>query len=286
MKLLAFGEVLWDVYPDKKFIGGATLNFAAHFAKQGGDAYFCSAVGKDALGKDALEEIRNFGIKDDYIQILDDKLTGQCLVTLDGRGVPSYNLLSDVAYDNIKNPLKNGDSFDLLYFGTLSFRGEHNARELSSLIETACFKKRFVDINVRLPHTTERSILFAFNNADIIKISDEELPFVLNVCAIKYDGDPKHAAVRLCEKYKNIELLIITMGANGSFAYSAIEKTLYECPVKKATVVSTVGAGDSFSATFMTEYLKGKTIPECLERASEISAFVVSKKEAVPEYTF
>ncbi len=284
MKLLAFGEVLWDVFPDKKFIGGATLNFAAHFAKQGGESYFCSAVGNDSLGKDAIQEIKKFGIKDDYLQILDGTPTGQCLVTLDERGVPSYNLLSDVAYDNIKNPAKKGDSFDLLYFGTLSFRGEHNARELTSLLETASFKKRFADINVRLPHTNERSVLFALMNADIIKISDEELPYVLGVCKIEYDNDPKSAAAALCNKYKNIELLIITLGEKGSFAYSSAEKTLHACPAAKAEVVSTVGAGDSFAATFMLEYLSGRSIPDCLKRASEISAFVVSRKEAVPEY--
>ena len=286
MKLFAFGEVLWDVFPDKKFIGGATLNFAAHFAKQGGESYFCSAVGRDALGADAIEEIRNFGIKDDYVQILDDKLTGQCLVTLDERGIPSYNLLSDVAYDNITNPLKKGDYFDLLYYGTLSFRGENNARELSELLKCASFKKRFVDINIRHPHSTEKSVLFALRNADIIKISDEELPFVLGVCKIEYDGDPKNAAALIAEKYKNIEILIITLGEKGSFAYSSKEKTFDTCPAKKAEVVSTVGAGDSFAATFMLEYLNGKTIPECLKKASEISAFVVSKKEAVPNYNF
>ena len=286
MKLFAFGEVLWDVFPDKKFIGGATLNFAAHFAKQGGESYFCSAVGNDALGKDAIAEIKNFGINDDYLQILNDKLTGQCIVTLDERGIPSYNLLSDVAYDNIKNPLKKGDSFDLLYYGTLSFRGENNARELSDLLKCASFKKRFVDINIRHPHSTEKSVLFALENADIIKISDEELPFVLGVCKIEYDNDPKSAAVALCQKYPNIEILITTLGEKGSFAYCSAEKTLHASPAAKAEVVSTVGAGDSFAATFMMEYLSGKSIPDCLKRASEISAFVVSKKEAVPEYTF
>ena len=123
MKILSFGEILWDVYPDKKYIGGAPLNFAAHSAKQGEEVYMLSAVGQDALGTDALSQLKSWGINCKYVAALADKPTGACNVTLDVNSVPKYDLLQNVAYDYVDGNSVNED-FDVLYFGTLALRGE------------------------------------------------------------------------------------------------------------------------------------------------------------------
>ena len=104
MKALSFGEILWDVYPNKKCLGGAPLNFAAHFAKQGGESYMLSALGDDELGKAALKKLSDWEVSSEYISVLKNRPTGRCVVTLNKQSVPSYDILQDVAYDHI--PLK------------------------------------------------------------------------------------------------------------------------------------------------------------------------------------
>ena len=140
MKVLAFGEILWDVFPDKKHLGGASLNFGAHLAKHGHETYMLSALGQDDLGKAALAQTEKWNLLPDYISILPDWQTGKCVVTLDEKGLPSYDLLRDVAYDRIGVDKVTGD-FDVLYFGTLALRGEDNRKELKKLLETGTKKR-------------------------------------------------------------------------------------------------------------------------------------------------
>ena len=282
MKILSFGEVLWDIYPDKKYIGGAPFNFAAHSAKFGGEVFMLSAVGNDPLGEETIREIEKKKVRTDFVAILPEKPTGRCLVTLDEKGVPQYDLLSDVAYDYIVFPhLK--EAFDLLYFGTLALRSEHNKNCLKRLITEQKFGDVFVDINIRPPFFTADSITFAIENATILKISDEELGTVLENVKI---SDKNYGGIckKLSEKFKNLRLIIITCGENGAFCFDAESGEEFCCSAKETKVVSTVGAGDSFSASFFAEYRKNRSVEGALEFASKISAFVVSQVGAVPEY--
>lgn len=284
MKLLSFGEVLWDVYSDAKYIGGAPLNFAAHYIKNGLEAYMVSAIGNDELGKATLDSLKKWNIHCDYVAVVNDKVTGKCLVELDERQVPTYNLLSDVAYDYIPVP-KLQESFDVLYFGTLALRSDYNYKTIQHMIKDYHFTEVFVDVNIRPPHYSKESIQFAFNHATLIKISEEELDVVLEAIEITKKASYSDTVKRISEKYPNIKIIIITCGENGSFVYEKQTEANYSCEAKKVQVASTVGAGDSFSATFLAQYLQGKTIPECLDLATQVSAFVVSQAGAIPEYT-
>ena len=174
-KLLAFGEILWDVYPDEKYLGGASLNFAAHFVKFGHEAQMLSALGNDSYGKEAREVLLTWNLGDRYVPALDDRETGKCLVTLDENSIPSYNLLNDVAYDRISTK-GIAEDFDVLYFGTLALRGDYNFKELNSLLEEKSFKEIFADVNIRPPFYSEQTVRFACEKATILKISLEELP--------------------------------------------------------------------------------------------------------------
>ena len=283
MKLLSFGEVLWDVYPDNKFIGGAPMNFAAHFAKQGGSAAMISALGNDSLGCDALKQLEAWKLDTSFITYPEGKETGKCLVTLDEKRVPSYNLLSDVAYDYISCDKVKGE-FDAVYFGTLSLRSGYNRKSLEGLLHREKFGEVFSDLNIRPPFYSKESILFALENASIVKISDEEMPIVLS--EIGFDVSDDYAAVSsaLAKRFSNLKVIIVTLGPKGSFAYNCADGSTYSCGTVEVKVVSTVGAGDSFSATFLANYLSGKGIDVCLKKASEIASFVVSRYEAVPDY--
>ena len=284
MHILSFGEVLWDVYPEQKYIGGAPLNFAAHFVKNGGKASMLSAVGNDNLGLETIEVIKQWGVGCDYISIHQHKQTGKCLVTLNEKMIPSYNLLSDVAYDEICMPLST-DEFDVFYFGTLALRSDYNFNALSHLLSNHSFKEVFVDVNIRPPHYSKRSIELALNHATMIKISDEELPTILKEIEWKETHNELELCRLLCEAYPQLKVVIITKGDKGSFVYDKTTNKDYAIDAKKVEVVSTVGAGDSFSATFLAYYLRNESIDTCLEMATKVSAFVVSKKDAIPEYT-
>ena len=282
MRVLSFGEILWDVYPDNKYIGGAPLNFAAHFVKQGGSAYMVSALGDDELGQIALNMLENWKIGTDYVTILSEIQTGKCLVKLDESGLPSYDLLSDVAYDCIKCQIK-GKEFDALYFGTLALRSRNNLNCLSDVINNNEFKEIFVDINIRPPFYSKDTIRFAFEHATLMKISDEELP-IITKCLFDCDCDYSTATKLLSKEFGNLKMIVVTRGENGSFANDCRSGKTYLSDAQKVDVVSTVGAGDSYSAAFMYNYLSGRSIDECLKQASKLSAFVVSKKDAIPEY--
>lgn len=282
MKTLAFGEVLWDIYPDNKYLGGATMNFSAHFKKCGGEVLILTTVGNDFLGKETLNEMYKFGIETKYVTC-SDKETGKCLVTLDKNKIPSYDLLDNVAYDDIKKPYLNKDAFDVLYFGTLALRNENNKNVLKQIISENKFENIFVDINIRPPYYSKDVIEFALKNATIIKISDEELPVIMETLGKTYSSCCECAEI-LCKDFRNLKIIIITKGENGSLVYDISGEKFFETPAEKVETVSTVGAGDSFSASFLSEYLKTKDIQSSLLLATKISGFVVSVKDAIPDY--
>ena len=133
MKILAFGEVLWDIYDDERYIGGAPLNFAAHLSMHGEDVYMISSVGNDELGKESIQNIKKLNINTEYISISNKWSTGKCFVTLDENTTPRYDLLCGVAYDYISSEKVEGD-FDVLYFGTMALRSEYNISSLKELL--------------------------------------------------------------------------------------------------------------------------------------------------------
>ena len=282
MKLLSFGEIIWDVFPDAAHIGGAPLNFAAHTVLQGGEASILSSVGDDSLGRDAKERIAALGVGTECISVSPDKPTGQCIVTLNEKGIPSYDLRDDTAYDFISETDK-ACGFDVLAFGTLALRHAHNRATVARLLQKHTYSEVFSDLNIRAPFYSKESICFCLESATIVKISDEELGTVTGA-ALGELLSVESSAKALAQKYPQIKLILITLGAKGAYAYDTRTGKEYSCGIADYPVVSTVGAGDSFGAAFLYWYLSGKDIPFCLCIASKVSGFVVSQTGAVPQY--
>ncbi|MBE6712735.1 MAG: carbohydrate kinase [Ruminococcaceae bacterium] len=281
-KILSFGEILWDIYPNEKHLGGASLNFAAHLAKFGHRVDMLSALGADSLGEEARAQLRDWNLGDRFVPALAGRETGACLVTLDENSIPSYNLLKDVAYDCISCEGIRED-FDLLYFGTLALRSEYNFASLTELLKQKSFGEIFVDMNIRPPFYSEKTVRFAVSRATVLKISDEELPTVARLLGTK-ETEPRAFAAHLAKAFSNLRCIIITLGGEGAYALSCEDEKGAFCPAKKVSVKSTVGAGDSFGAAFVSEYLSGKDLLSCLQTASAVAGFVVSQTAAVPDY--
>ena len=286
-KILSIGEIIWDVFPDKSVIGGAPLNFAAHCALCGAESALLSAVGEDQLGKDALAALKKFGVSDQYVKCASEP-TGQCIVTLDQNAVPSYNVLRDVAYDNIT--VSGGDieainkeGYDALYFGTLIQRNSVSRDTVKTIVEKCSFEHIICDVNLRPDCFDASSVGLCLSSATVLKVSDEEEPTLRSLAEYRpLSNGAEDIAKALCERYKNLKTVIITKGKNGSFAYDALTDSVFEQPAIGGSVVSTVGAGDSFAAAWLVNYLQGKPINFCMEKAAERSGFVVSRVEAIP----
>lgn len=279
--LIAFGEVLWDVFADSAEIGGAPLNFASHFATLGGDAYIISAVGDDELGKRTLDVMRQRGVRDSLVSV-SSLPTGRCEVTLSDDAVPSYNLLGNVAYDDISVDADKITAVgaDAICFGTLTQRSENNKNELKKLLDSTTFSEVFCDINIRKNCFTAETVRFCLENATILKYSDSPDEEAALADAI---GCKAHEIVdTIANKYPNIKIILHTLGENGSEIFDIVGgDRIAVPPVVNPNPVSTVGAGDSYGACFLYNYLAGASLAECGKRASALSSYVFGLKGAI-----
>ncbi len=288
-KILSFGEIIWDIYPTKRVIGGAPLNFAAHVVIGGVDSSLISAVGDDSLGREAMEQLKRFGVGTEWVRV-NACPTGQCIVHLDEKGVPSYHIVPDVAYDYIcmsEEDLKAicREQYDALYFGTLIQRNQSSRKALRNLVRDCRFPQIVCDVNLRPDCYDRESIAFCMEHATILKISMEEEPILRTVCAyLPKNNTPRGIAQALLKANPNLEIVLLTMGKEGSYAYVAKTGEDYFQSSVGDKVVSTVGAGDSFLAAWLISYLRGKPVADCLQMAAEVSGFVVAHTEAVPNW--
>lgn len=284
MKVLAFGEILWDVYPEQACIGGAPVNFAAHLARHCETVALLSAVGRDSLGAEALARLAELGVSTRYVAQLEGRKTGRCLVELDEKGVPVYRLETEVAYDCIDGGAL-AERFDVLYFGTLALRGAHNLYTLRRLLAQNPFSEVFVDMNLRAPFYCRETVAFCAAQATVLKMSAEEISAVAAALKMDSGDDFRRFAAGLRTQYPRLKWVLITLGADGAFGYDCRTGEDCCCPGCPVTVASTVGAGDSFSAAFLHRLSRGDSLRDCLEYATQVASFVVSSVEAIPAYS-
>ena len=283
-RLLAFGEILFDVYPTGAKIGGAPLNLAAHFAALGNESTMCSALGKDEYGKTARDFLRRHNIRDDFVAECPDRPTGYCAVVYQN-GEPHYDLVSNVAYDEIPFPIPNKAAeteYDLFCFGTLALRSEKSADTAKKLLADGKCKTRFCDLNLRRPFYSWETVLFCFAHADIVKLNREEYAYCRK--QLGSDGDMTAFSRGLCRRF-GIRAVLITLDKDGCFLYEADSDRSYTHGIEPCHFVSAVGAGDSFSACFLHHYLDGTPAETALFKAALLSAYVVSFEEAIPAYS-
>lgn len=281
MKLLSFGEICWDLCGEEKTLGGAPLNLAAHAAIQGSEAYLLSAVGKDFLGNEALTQISAMGVKTDYISRHPEWVTGQCHVTVDPKGLPHYRIPDRLSYDQIAFPSRPIENFDVIAFGTLSLRSEHNRRILLRLLKEHSFSEIYTDLNIRPPFYSKESIELCLSHATIVKLSDEELPLIAQ--EMQYETVSENDSILwIGKQYPHIRLILLSKGSDGAVGYDIKSGETVTVPAVQTQAVSTVGAGDSFGATFLCEYLKTGDLRHSMSRAASVSAFVVSRQGSVP----
>nr|WP_278365931.1 carbohydrate kinase [Phocaeicola barnesiae] len=280
--VVGMGEALWDVLPEGKKIGGAPANFAYHVSQFGLPSRVVSAVGEDKLGSEILDNFREKKLNCMIEQV--PYPTGTVQVELDAEGVPCYDIKEGVAWDNIPytNALEGlAHCTRAVCFGSLAQRSVVSRETINRFLDAMPVTDetlKIFDVNLRQGFYTKEILCNSFQKCNILKINDEELVTVSRMFG--YPGiDLQDKCWILLAKY-NLKMLILTCGVNGSYVFTPGKVSFVETP--KVEVADTVGAGDSFTATFVAALLKGMSITEAHRLAVDVSAFVCTQNGAMP----
>jgi len=280
-KITAIGEILYDVYPETKNLGGAPLNFLYHVYKLTGNGNIISRVGNDVLGKNATDFLENSGINTDYIQIDHLHPTGVTTVTLDDKKVPSFRIDEGRAFDFIEgtSEIENlvEKETDCLYFGSLAQRNEASRKTIQKLWKKKI--KYFCDLNLRQNFYTEEIITRSIRSANVLKINIDELKLI-NQIIFKKEYSFETSTEDLINNF-NIELLAVTKGANGSTLFCK-DKT-DDCGNIPGEVVDTLGAGDSFASILCIGYLREWEPSKINRLANEFASEICKIEGALPK---
>jgi len=283
-EILVIGEVLFDIFPDYRRLGGAPFNFAVHMHKIGFDTRFISRIGEDDNGREILEFMNRIGLTNRYVQSDSTLPTGYVSVNLDHQGIPKFDIHQNVAYDDLKysgdidrlltQPLK------LIYFGTLIQRTQKGFETVQQILKNRHPNTRtFCDLNFRPGCYNHEVILASLKQADILKLNHEELKQVGHF--IDSQNDTNTIITRLMKDYQ-IKAIAVTKGAEGSEWFSIHLHNQIDSP-KVDNMVDTVGAGDAFAAAAAAGYLKHWSIEQTLNAASQFAARICSIKGALPK---
>lgn len=277
--VVGMGEALWDCLPQGKQIGGAPANFAYHASQLDCEGYVVSAIGNDDLGNEIQSVFDSRNLKSILQRV--DYPTGTVQVTLDGNGIPSYVIEQNVAWDNIPESAeldKLAEKTDCLCFGSLAqrnTRSRETIRRFISLMPAGSIK--VFDINLRQNFYSKDVIEVSLKLCNVLKINDEEIVTVSKMFNI--EGTLSECGRRLLDMF-NLKAVILTCGEKGSYTITRDITSFVETP--KVTVADTVGAGDSFTATFCSSILNGADIESAHRKAVNVSAFVCTQAGAMP----
>ena len=280
--VVGMGEALWDILPEGKKIGGAPANFAYHVSQFGLPSCVVSAIGDDALGHEIIDNFTSKGLNQLIAEV--PYPTGTVQVEIDQAGIPQYDIKENVAWDNIpynealQDLAKNTKA---VCFGSLAQRNVVSRETINRFLDAMPKNDDNLvvfDVNLRQGFYNKDILTNSMERCNILKINDEELVVVSRMFG--YPGiDLQDKCWILLGKY-NLKMLILTCGVNGSYVFTP-GKVSFQ-PTPKVEVEDTVGAGDSFTAAFIASILKGKSVEEAHATAVRTSAFVCTKKGAMP----
>jgi fructokinase len=277
--IICFGEVLFDVFPTHKKIGGAPLNVALRLASLGINAQIISRVGNDEIGRELLAFIKKNGVDTDTIQIDENLSTGEVIVQLNEKGSASYTINYPVAWDKIicipEDEIKVKKA-DALVFGSLVCR---DGVSQNSLLEIINYTKYAVfDVNLRAPFYTKEILVNLMMQSDFIKFNDDELYEVSAFLNSPYHSLEQNILF-IAEK-TNTKHICVTKGSHGAVLY--YNEKMYYNSGYKIDVIDTVGSGDSFLAGLLSKLLYDENPQEAIDFACALGAIVAKNEGANP----
>ena len=282
IKAVCFGEVLWDVFPNDKKIGGAPLNVALRMNSLGIETAVISQVGKDKNGKEIRDYLKKSGVNVDAISVTKNYPTGEVQVILNEKGAASYEIKHPAAWDKIEVSEIMGNltrESDVFIFGSLVCRDEISRNTLFELLRSATY--RVFDINLRPPHYKKEVLEQLLRSANFIKFNDDELFEISEMMGSKFNSLEQN--IKFISENFLPNTICVTKGNHGAVLFHN-EKWYYNSGYK-IKVKDTVGAGDSFLATLIANLLQKEEPQAALDFACAMGALVAGSDGANPEIT-
>ncbi|MCW3787686.1 carbohydrate kinase family protein [Plebeiibacterium sediminum] len=276
--VIGIGEILWDLLPGGKVLGGAPANFAYHAMQLGAEGVVISAIGNDDLGNEIAKIINQENVVNGLY--VSTKTTGTVGVELNN-GIPNYTIYEDVAWDNIELTEVAKEKLaiaDAICYGSLAQRNEVSRKTIWKALEMVpetCLK--VFDINLRQNFYSKEIIDKSLQFANVFKINEEEIVIFKDM--FEMEGTEEEICQQIVNKY-DLTLLTLTKGSEGSFLITNNEKSFVSTP--KVEVADTIGAGDSFTATMVMGILNKQPLNILHQKAVEVSAFVCTNHGATP----
>lgn len=278
--IIGVGELLWDNLPTGKKLGGAPVNFTYYACALGANGYAVSAIGKDKSGEELLQNFEALGLTSTYIQ-RNDLPTSEVGVSLDSNGVAQYEIYQNVAWDNIiatSEVCSLAKSTSAICWGSLAQRSVASENAILQIVD--CVPEnalKIFDINLRQNFYSKEIIENSLNRANVLKLNEDEIVVLSDM--FELCGSEIDKAKQLIEKFK-LQIVIITMGGDGSVIVSD-KSEVSKLKASVSNVVDTVGAGDSFTSTFVASILNGYSLADSHKRANSVASFVCSHEGAI-----
>ena len=284
--IVSFGEALWDLLPTGSVLGGAPLNFACRVKSLGHRSIIVSRLGSDELGVKAREQIVSLGMDDTCLQWDNTYPTGTVNICFDKNKNPEYEIIENVAYDHIEFSADLAhiiEGADALCFGTLAQRNAVSRQTLQSLLAKFSGKFRLLDINLRQNCYSDETLTSSLEQADIVKLNNEELSVLVEFLGLQGDSVPDYAEQLL--KHAGLAYCVVTLGERGAFALSHRKEKIYS-PGYQVSLVDPCGAGDGFSAGFSHALLEGKSLKQACRLGNAIGAMVAQQEGATQPISY
>lgn len=281
-KIVGLGEILWDMLPKGKQLGGAPSNFAYVSTLLGNEGIVASRIGNDVLGHDAVQQLAKLGVGTAHIQVDPVHATGTVEVEVDHDGQPKFEIAEGVAWDFLEwTPAWQhlAAESDAICFGSLAQRAATSRATIRQFLGAG--KKgavRIFDVNLRQEFYSRETLAESMKLADIVKLNHEELPRIMPMFGLRH-GDEISSA-RSLAKLHGLKLICVTRGCRGSLLLD--DRTLDEHPGYRIQIGDAIGAGDAFTAALVYEYLQGAPLTRMNETANRVGAWVASRVGAMP----
>jgi|SRR5579862_488109 len=281
-EILCVGEVLWDVFPTGRFLGGAPLNVACHLRALGLPAMMVSRVGDDDLGREILQRLPQSGLATDFVQVDKQLPTGRVHVSFQCPQTPEYDIVMPASWDAIEctdELVERAGRCRAIVFGSLAQRGEQSRKTIQLLLKTKAL--RVFDINLRSPFASREVVEQSLQQSDLVKLNEDELQ---RLCKW-FDVNGKNAAQNAAAiaRHFGCGSICITRGSGGATWWH--RGSWYEHPGYRVPVVDTVGAGDAFLAALLSGLLLERSPADVLQYANAVGAFVATQNGATPPLT-
>lgn len=280
-KIAGVGEVLWDLLPSGRQLGGAPANFAYHAGALGADARIISRVGRDNLGREALLRLSEMGVATDGIEVDSNLPTGTVGVELVGEGQPKFTIHENVAWDALRGESRGQAAVtnaNAICFGTLAQRGAVSREAIRALVAMAPpTALRILDVNLRAPFFSGPMVEESLGLSNVLKLNDAELPFLATFLHLA--GDHRAQIRQISDRF-GMKCVAFTRGSQGSLLYAGGQWS--EHPGLSTKVADTVGAGDAFTAAMVLGLLAGWDLDMINRRANEVASWVASCAGGMP----